>query len=133
MERNTLDFDWKYGKETLAIQVDSYQENQNLFIALWSKENGEFEPFTDLTKNLSVKLKVNEAFVKTFDENEGLLAFITENQLGKILPEKRRSGFSEYPKIAFDMEKLAEFDPIGVKMHLKTHSKAIKKKSGQMR
>ena len=130
MKIKTLDFAGKYGQEKLAIQIDSYQENQNLYISLWSKENDEFELFTDLTMNLGEKLKANESFVKTSAENEGLLSFIIENQLGTILPEIKRSGYCDFIKIAFDMKKLAEFDPDGVRKHMKIHDKLMKKKSG---
>ena len=121
----TLDFDSRFGKIEMTIEVRSYMENGNLFVGLYSRtDDGEgFEPYTDLTKNLSVPLKVNEAYVKTFDENEGLMAFILDNKLGTVLPESRRSGFCEYPKIAFDMDKLAEFHPDGVTKHLDAYEK----------
>ncbi|MHB1032991.1 MAG: DUF4313 domain-containing protein [Pirellulaceae bacterium] len=135
MDIKTLQFNWKYRKNPikLAIQVQSYQMNCNLYIGLWWKHGGSIEPFTDLTVNLGKTLKPNEAYVKTFDENEGLLDFILKNQLGTLLPEKGYSGFNEYLKIAFDMERLKEFDPDGFKEHMESHAKAqnrlAKKKS----
>ncbi|TEB17101.1 hypothetical protein Psfp_00835 [Pelotomaculum sp. FP] len=135
MDIKTLQFNWKYRKNPikLAIQVQSYQMNGNLYIGLWWKNGGRFESFTDLTVNLGKTLKPNETYVKTFNENEGLLDFILKNQLGTLLPEKGYSGFNEYLKIAFDMERLKEFDPDGVKEHMESHAKAqnrsAKKKS----
>lgn len=135
MDIKTLQFHWKYRKNPikLAIEVQSYQMNGNLYIGLWWKNSGQFESFTDLTVNLGNKLKPNEAYVKTFGENEGLLDFILKNQLGTLLPEKGYSGFNEYFKIAFDMERLKEFDPDGVKNYMESHAKkqnrSAKKKS----
>lgn len=129
MNIKTLDFNSLYGKEKLALQVSTYSDNKNLFIGLWSKNGADFEPYTDLTKNLGIKLNANEAFVKTFDENEGLFSFITKHKLGEVLPEKGRSGFCEYHKIAFNMERLAEFDSDGVKNHLKFHEPHVKQKT----
>lgn len=135
MDIKSVHFNWKYRKKPikLAIQVQSYQMNSNLYIGLWWKNGSSFEPFTDLTVNLGNKLKPNEAYVKTFNENEGLLDFILNNQLGTLLPEKGYSGFNEYLKIAFDMERLKEFDPHGVKEHMesyiKAQSRSTKKKS----
>jgi hypothetical protein len=137
MDIKTIDFDWAYGKQTLAIEVKTYKDNGNLYVGLWAKDGDVFEPFTDLTKNLGQRLKPNEAYVKTFDENEGFLDFILDNRLGTVLPEKGRSGFCEYHKIAFDMDKLAEFNPEGVKEHLKHQStmqeKTVKNKSEKER
>lgn len=126
MDIKTLQFDWKYRKKPikLALQVQSYQMNGNLYIGLRWKNGSQYESFTDLTVNLGNKLKSNEAYVKTFGENEGLLDFILKNQLGTLLPEKGYSGFNEYLKIAFDMERLKEFDPDGVKNYMELRSKA---------
>ena len=40
--------------------------------------------------------------------------FIKENKLGKVLPYTVRSGYAQYAAVAFDLEKLKEFDPVGV-------------------
>lgn len=72
-----------------------------------------------LTVNLPKEpLQANEAFIKDFDENTGLLDFVLKNQLGTLCPERGCSGRCSYPKIAFDMEKLREFDPEGTEKYL---------------
>ncbi len=87
---------------------------------LLHKEDGFFLPFAALTVNLpKVPLQANEAFIKDFDENAGLLDFVLKNQLGTLRQgEEGYSNFCAYPKIAFDMEKLREFDPEGVEKYL---------------
>ena len=74
-----------------------------------------------LTVNLPTQpvKSLNEAYIKTCDENEGLLDFVLKNRLGKLLPEIGHSGFCIYPKIAFDMERLKEFDPEGTERYLR--------------
>ena len=128
-DKNTLTFSGPYGTEELAPRVGSYSENNNLAIGLLSDGEDGIEPFTNLTVNLGIKLPANEAFVKTFDENEGLLGFISEHKLGEVLPEKGRSGFCEYHKVSFDMKKLAELDPGGVKDHLARHDTPVKQRN----
>ena len=78
-----------------------------------------FLPSAALTVNLpKVPLQANEAFIKDFDENARLLDFVLENQLGTLCQgEEGYSNFCAYPKIAFDMEKLREFDPEGVEKY----------------
>ena len=51
-EIKTADFQWAYGTEELALRVDYYAMNQNLYVELYSKEDGAWEPFSDLTVNL---------------------------------------------------------------------------------
>lgn len=48
-----------------------------------------------------------------------MLAFIKKHHLGVILPEVEFSGYCSYAKVAFDMERLKEFDPKGVEEHLR--------------
>jgi len=73
-----------------------------------------------LTVNLpNEPLQANEAFIKVSSENVGLLDFVLKNRLGTLCPEVGHSGFCTYPKIAFDMEKLREFDPEGTEKYLR--------------
>ena len=125
----TLTFNGPYGTEELVPRVGSYSENNNLAIGLLSDGEDGIEPFTNLTVNLGIRLSANEAFVKTFDENEGLLEFIKGHKLGEVLPEKGLSGFCEYCKVSFDMKKLAGLDPGGVKDHLARHEAPVKQRN----
>ena len=42
------------------------------------------------------------------------LNFIKENKLGKVLPYTVQSGYGRYAVVAFDLDKLKDFDPKGV-------------------
>lgn len=120
MERKTIPFRSLFGKDyELAIKVYQYAGNGRLAIGLSCQEDGYFEPYTMLTVNLpDEQVGPGEAFIKTCDENTGLMEFVLENRLGKVLPEAGVSGFCTYPKVAFDMERLKEFDKDGVEKYL---------------
>lgn len=108
-----------FGEHELTVTVCSYAQNGRLAVNLLCKEDDFWEPYASLTVNLpKEQLRANEAFIKDFDENTGLLDFVLKNRLGTLCPEKGHSGLCIYPKIAFDMEKLREFDPEGTEKYL---------------
>ena len=81
------------------------------------KEGRDWEDFGDVTINLPYQfLEPNEAFI-TGDFTKDMLHFIKEHKLGKVLNETGRSGYATYQKVAFDLARLAEFDPEGVAEH----------------
>ena len=128
MDIKTVSFHSPFGDYELTVAVCAYAQNGQLAVNLLCKEDGFWVPYASLTVNLPKKpLKANEAFIKNFDENEGLLDFVLKNRLGTLCPDRGRSGFCTYPKIAFDMEKLREFDPKGVEKYL--HKSQQKKRS----
>ena len=117
--KKTLRYNWEFGRETVAIRVNSYLNNGNLYVGLCHKEGREWEDFGDVTINLPYQfLEPNEAFI-TGDFTKDMLNFIKEHKLGKVLNETGRSGYATYQKVAFDLARLAEFDPEGVAEHCK--------------
>ena len=95
MDIKTAPFHSPRGDHELTVTVCSYAVNKRLAIDLLCKEDGYWEPYAFLTVNLpEVPLQANEAFIKDFDENAGLLDFVLKNKLGKVLPgQEGRSGF----------------------------------------
>lgn len=120
-EVKTLGFDWEFGHEELALEVASYANNGCLYIGLHNKTEEGFEQFGDLTVNLPMSSMIppepNEAYIDNFSSKEKL-RFIKAHKLGDILPEVGFSGYCAYAKVAFDMERLREFDPKGVEGYL---------------
>lgn len=113
-EKKTLDYEWEFGKEEILLEVASYCYGENLAILMYHKEDGELEAFGDLTVNLpAYSLDPNEAFIADFD-SKSKLAFIKQHKLGKVLPWKGRSGFCEYAVVAFDLNRLSQYDKEGV-------------------
>ena len=116
-EVKKVTFKWEFGEELVSLQVNSYVYGNGLYIGMTHYEEDGAEPFADLTVNLrGYSLDVNEAFIDG-DISRDLLNFIKEYQLGKVLPFTGRSGMSTYAAVAFNLEKLAEFDPEGMKAY----------------
>ncbi len=110
------------GDYEITVTVSSYAVNERLAVNLLYKddEDGIWKPYAFPTVNLpNEPLHENEAFIKDFDENAGILEFFLENQFGTLCPTTGHSVFYTYPKIAFDMEKLREFDPEGTEKYLR--------------
>lgn len=113
-EIKTADFQWEYGTEELTLRVDSYAINQNLYVELYSREDGEWVPFSDLTVNLpGYCLEPGTACISS-DFSKEKIQFIQEQGLGTLLPWKARSGMGQYAVMEFNLEKLREFDPAGI-------------------
>lgn len=118
-----LSYDWEYGREELFLKVDSYEDNNNLYIGLYRMEGGSPECFTDLTANLPFAPLdgINEAYID-HDFSEENLHFIRKHKLGKILPYTASSGYCIFHRVAFYLNKLAEFDPQGTKIFMEAHT-----------
>lgn len=120
MDIKTAPYHSPFGDYELTVTVCSYAVNKRLAVNLLCKEDGYWGPYASMTVNLPAEpVRPNEAFIKCFDENQGLMEFLLDNKLGRALPgQEGHSGFCTYPKIAFDMEKLREFDPEGTEKYL---------------
>ena len=120
-EIKTLGFDWEFGHEELALEVSSYANNGCLYIGRHNKTEEGFDQFGNLTVNLPMSSMIppepNEAYIDHFLSKENL-RFIKKHKLGVVLPEIGFSGYCAYAKVAFDMERLREFDPKGVEGYL---------------
>ena len=80
------------------------------------------EPFADMTINIpAYSLEPHEAIISG-DISKDLLQFIKDNKLGKKLPYEVKSGYGKYAVVAFDLDKLKEFDPKGIEEFKKLHN-----------
>lgn len=121
-EPKTLIYDWQYGREELFLRVDSYMSDDNLYIGLYHMEDGYPESFADLTVNLPFAPLggINEAYIDHNFSKEHL-RFIRKYKLGRVLPETVASGYCTFQKVAFDLKKLAEYDPQGTREFMESH------------
>ncbi len=101
--------------ENVSLRVHLYKSGMRLAILLYSiGEWGFEEPYTRMTINIPsapFELKENEAFIDMRYAGKELLTFIHKNQLGIVIPGKM---FNCFPLVAFNMDKLREFDFDGV-------------------
>lgn len=113
-EKKALEYRWEHGPTNLYMTVTTYACNDHLSITFESEEDGMLQPFGALTVNLPDEaLNPNEAFIDHLFVKANL-DLIERYQLGTILPEKACSGLCEFFKVAFDLDRLAVFDPDGV-------------------
>lgn len=130
-ELKTGTFRWDYEDTEIALYVASYQYGNRLYVEMFSRcEDGVdgWEPFDDLTVNLpGYYLEPDEAYICA-DFSEDKINFITDYGLGEILPEKGHSGMEEYSLVKFNLEKLAEFDRVGVEKYCASHGIDLSRK-----
>ena len=110
----TIPFKRAHGEEIVSLEVSRYNNNDRLYVGMTSYTAGYPEPFADITVNIvEYPLEPNEAFING-DISQDAINFIIENKLGTLLPYTVQSGYGRYFSIAFDLDKLAEFDPDGI-------------------
>lgn len=127
-EQPILGYDWEMGHEEIKLEISTYYMGKGLYIGMLAKESGVWESFSDLTVNLPFeRLKANEAFIQDFCSEEKL-EFIKRHKLGELLPERGYSGFCTYAKVAFDLKRLEELDPKGMKRFYEEHPELKEKK-----
>ena len=115
--RRILDYNWEYGTEKIMIDVGK-NEFGGLYVGMLCEIDGNLELFSDLTKNIpGYELAYNEAYI-THEFSECKLAFIEKYKLGVIKPSYAQSGFCTYCKVAFDLKRLKELDPEGMKQFM---------------
>lgn len=121
-EKKSLEYNWELGKTEIALEVAEYMHGNGLYIGMLCREPEGWDYFGDLTVNLTHAplFRPNEAYI-SHDFSEDKIAFIEKHRLGKVLPETASSGFCIFQKVAFDMERLREFDPEGVKKFMENH------------
>ena len=100
------------GKTTMVVLHIGYYASGRIAIELLQEGLYGFEPFARLTVNLPVTapLEANEAFIDTTLVGDDILKFIRDNSLGKELTVP----YEGYKAVAFNMDKLYEYDPDGV-------------------
>ena len=109
MEMNTLTLT-RWGKEhPMTFEVHKYADNGNLYIGLITHEEGYPEPWQNLTVNLGVKCKENCAFIDINNNGYEILDWLVDNNLGRILPREKISGFCVYPEFEFNMEMIKQY------------------------
>jgi len=126
-EPKKVPFKWELGDEIVSLHVDSYVSGKGIYIGMTSYGEDGPEPFADMTVNIpGYSLEPNEAFISG-NISKDLLKFIKENKLGKKLPYTVKSGYGNYSVVAFDLDKLKEFDPKGIDEFKKLHDIPEKK------
>lgn len=79
-----LEYEWEYGNVEIALHVGKYLYG-GLYIEMLCREDGNWETFSDLTKNIpGYVLEENEAYI-THDFSDSKLKFIKKHKLGTVM------------------------------------------------
>jgi len=99
----------KYGSNhPMTFQLANYAENGNLYVGLFTNEDGYAEPWQNLTVNLSVKCADDCAFIDTNNNGDEIITWLVSNNLGKPTGKNRASGWCVYPEFKFNMEEIVK-------------------------
>lgn len=101
-------------REKIFLHVALYEFGMRLAIEMFRISKDGIEPYVKLTVNqpsAPFQLNANEAYIDVSIAGKEFLAFIRKHHLGTVVPDKTFRGF---PLVAFDWNKLKEFDPMGV-------------------
>ena len=87
----------KYKEWNCELEFAKYADNGNTAIELVDAETG--EPISTATVNLGVKLPKNQAFIKDYSENEGMLNYLIEAGVVSQPIRYQRSGYIQAPLV----------------------------------
>lgn len=98
-------FKGPYGSREVNLCFGEYS-NGRLYIGAYNSEEG---PMFDATINLPKhNIASDEAFIKNYSENEGVLEFLMENDIVLKVVYYVPSGFVMVPLCKLNMEKINE-------------------------
>ena len=107
MDRKSL----KFKNEELFLEVGQYRNNGNIAIIAYTKD----DLYGDITINLSgYSIDENEGFIQPINKDSGLENTLIKKGIIKEVIATVNYNMGMYDMVAFDVEKLKEYDPLGV-------------------
>ena len=114
---NKLYFETQFGeRKKMVIEINMYVNNGCMYIGLQEQVEDYFEPYGDLTVNLEGKVPDYCGYVDVNNMPQ-IEKFIVDNDIGEFTGLSKKSGFCEYPLYLFNVDKLRELCPEGMKMY----------------
>ncbi len=96
-----------YGSNhSMYFELANYSENGNLYVGLVSNDEGYYSPWQNLTVNLSVPCKANCAFIDINNNENEIIDWLEQNNLGHCTGNMMPSGWCVYPEFEFNMDEL---------------------------
>lgn len=109
-EKKTL----KFKEDELFLEVTQYRSNGNLALLAYTKE----ELYGDITINLpGFSVDEDEGIINSITKDSGLEQKLIEKGIIKEVITEVKYNMGRYDFVVFDMEKLKEYDPIGMKKY----------------
>lgn len=102
--------------QNVMLEVSTYADSNSLYVGMTMMEDGFWEPYGNVTVNLSIPVPPYCAFVDTNNMPE-LEDFLVKNGLAKFTGLEQKSGYCSYPLYLFHAEKMRELCPDGMKIY----------------
>lgn len=110
----TLELKTSFGTtENVTLSVNTYVDNNSLYVGMTTVEDGFPEPYGDVTVNLLSSVPPYCAFVDTNNMPE-LEDFLVKNGIAEFTGIEQRSGYCSYPLYLFSAEKMRGLCPDGM-------------------
>lgn len=110
----TLELKTQFGiTENVTLTVNTYVDNNSLYVGMTTVEDGFPEPYGDVTVNLLSSVPPYCAFVDTNNMPE-LEDFLVKNGIAEFTGIEQRSGYCSYPLYLFAAEKMRGLCPDGM-------------------
>lgn len=110
----TLELQTHFGTtKNVTLTVNTYMDNDSLYVGMTTMEDGFPEPYGDVTVNLLPSVPSYCAFVDTNNMPE-LEDFLVKNGIAEFTGLEQQSGFCNFPLYLFHAEKLRELCPDGM-------------------
>ena len=110
----TLELKTQFGTtENVTLTVNTYVDNNSLYVGMTTAEDGFPEPYGDVTVNLLSSVPPYCAFVDTNNMPE-LEDFLVKNGIAEFTGLMQKSGYCSYPLYQFNVEKMRGLCPDGM-------------------
>jgi len=126
MDKRMFDYRDSYGNNSVALVLDMYRDNGNLFIGLeeYDKEYDYWDSYCDVTVNVG-KLPFLESAINTEYNGPAKVDFLLQNGFGELTGKSIPSGFCTFPVFKFNADKLKELDPEFFEKYAKEHGVSL--------
>ncbi len=110
----TLELKTQFGTtENVTLTVNTYVDNNSLYVGMTTMGDGFPEPYGDVTVNLLTSVPPYCAFVDTNNMPE-LEDFLVKNGIAEFTGLMQKSGYCSYPLYLFSGEKMRGLCPDGM-------------------
>ena len=110
----TLELKTQFGTtENVTLTVNTYVDNNSLYVGMTTAEDGFPEPYGDVTVNLLSSVPPYCAFVDTNNMPE-LEDFLVKNGIAEFTGLMQKSGYCSCPLYQFNVEKMRRLCPDGM-------------------
>ena len=112
--KGTLELKTQFGTtENVTLTVNTYVDNNSLYVGMTTAGDGFPEPYGDVTVNLLSSVPPYCAFVDTNNMPE-LEDFLVKNGIAEFTGLTQKSGYCSYPLYQFNAEKMHRLCPDGM-------------------